>query len=124
MQKNILNWKAVKLMKALGVDKAAEEAFEREKKAGCVHAGYAVFTANWMFYDSSWTSGLFPLKEIAAYQKDYAPMSDIPRFYVRLLFRDGSKFKLPCEFGHLDKITTVLSELCPQAKERPHGTYL
>jgi len=113
-----------KLMKALGVDKAAEEAFEREKSAGCVRAGYAVFTANWLFYDSGWTSGLFPLKEIVAYQKNYSPMSDMPRFSVRLLFRDGGKFKLPCEFGHLDKIAAALAVLCPQAKERPYGTYL
>jgi len=114
MQKDIFNWKAAKRMKALGVDEAAEEAFEREKREGCVNAGYAKFTENWVYFNNTWTSGLFPLKEIVSFQKGYSNMSDNVRFFVTLWFRDGSKYNLPCEFSHLDRIAAALTELCPQ----------
>ena len=123
MQKDIFNWKAVKRMRALGVDKAAEEAYELEKKDGCVNTGYAKFTENWVYFNNTWTSGLFPLKEIVSFRKGYTPIENGARFYVTLWFKDGSKFNLPCEFGHLDRIAAALAEYCPQAKERPADTF-
>jgi len=109
---DIFNWKSNKRMKALGVDKAAEEAFEREKSEGCVNAGYAKFTKNWVYFNNTWTSGLFPLQEIVSFQKGYKPTEGGARFYVTLRFRDGSIFNMPCEFNHLDRIAAALEERC------------
>jgi len=125
MQKDPLNWKALKRMKALGVDEAAEEAFEREKKAGFVKAGMNVlFTENWVYYDSGWGTALFPLKEIEFFQKGYLHWRYSISFYVELLFKDGGKYKLSCQFEELDELAAALTEHCPQANQRPYGTYL
>ena len=125
MQNDILNWKAIKRMKALGVDEAAEEAFEREKSVDCVRIGYIgcgiVLTENWVFYDSGWGSALLPLKEIEFFKKDYTAGRNYASFYVTLMFKDGGKYKLPCDFEQLDELAAALAERCPQANTRPWG---
>jgi len=123
MKKDPLNWKAAKRMKALGVDEAAEEAFEREKRAGCVRVGCVTFTENWLLYDSGWGTALFPLGEIEFFKKDYAETGRFgARFFMRLIFRDGGKHKLSCTFAELDELAAALAERCPQANQRPWGT--
>jgi len=128
MQKGPLNWKANKRMEALGVDEAAREAFEREKSAGCVGVGrvnFVTFTENWMHYDSGWSTALFPLREIASFQKICFSMGRGVDFYVKLSFKDGGKHKMRCEFEELDEIAAALAERCPQAKaHRAARTFL
>ena len=51
MQKGLFNRKAVKMMKALGVDEAAEQAYEREKNAGC-----PANSTNWTNWRPCWPS--------------------------------------------------------------------
>jgi len=111
MQNDIFNWKANKRMKALGVDEAAKEAFEQEKRAGHTRIGFnfITFTENWLYYDSGWSSALFPLRDIVRFEKDYSPMRNGARFYVNLHFRDGGRHKLPCEFEQLDEIAAALN---------------
>ena len=126
MQKDIFNWKAVKRMKALGVDEAAEEAYKREKEAGCVRFGrvdIVTLTENWLFYDSGLSTALFPLKEIEFFKKDYTAGRGYVSFFVRLMFKDGGKYNLPCDFEQLDELAAALAERCPQANTRPWGTY-
>ena len=121
---DILNWKANKRMKALGVDKAAEEAFEREKKAGCARVGINTFvTENWLYYDSGLTSGLFPLKEVVSFQKGYtSTMREwTVYFHVRLFFKDGGNHKIPCDFEDLDDIAAVLGAKGIRAKRAQPG---
>jgi len=128
MQKDPLNWKANRRMKALGVDDAAREAFEREKKAGCVRVGgvtFLTFTENWMYYDSGWSTALFPLQEIEAFQKICSSMGRGVAFYVNLFFKDGGKHRLRCQFEELDEIADALAEHCPQVKaKRPSSTFI
>ena len=123
MQKNPLNWKANKLMKALGVDAASQEAFEREKKVGCVRLGIILFvTENWLHYDTGFTRALFPLAEIASFRKGYTSSDWRVNFFVELFFKDGGKHKVPCDFEHLDDLAAVLIERCPGLEvQRPYS---
>ena len=127
MEKGILNWKANKLMKALGVDEAAEAEFQREKQEAYVNIGYIgaiVITENWMFIDTGWSKTLLPLKEIALFKKDYRSSRYNVSFYVELLFAGGKKYWLPCEWRDLDDLTEILKERCPQAEMRKNSEYL
>ena len=126
MQKDPLNWKANRLMKSLGVDDAAHEAYLLEKISGCKRVGLGnivTFTENWVHYDSGWSTALFPLKEIEAFQKVCFSMGRGANFYMRLFFRDGGKYKLACQFADLDDIAAVLAARGAQAKRAQDGIF-
>ena len=104
-----------KLMKSLGVDAAAQEAFEREKKAGCVRVGFnIVVTENWAYCDTGLTSVLLPLKEIKCFKKNYLPLRAYVSFYVILLFRSGERYALSCKFEEMDELAAIFTK---------HGAY-
>ena len=124
MRMNPLNWKANKRMEALGVDEAAEEAFQLEKKAGYACVGYVTFTENWLYFESNWTSALFPLREIEAFQKSCASMGRGVDFYVKLFFKDGGNYRLRCEFTELDDIAAALTERTQAKARRAESTFI
>jgi len=113
-------WGRKKLMASLGVDEAAMAAFERERadRKNVKYFGVTNFavTDSWIYQDAFLGPVLLPLREVASFTKGYREGvgDSYAMFYVRLLFKNGAKYELGCEFKELDRLMALLAERCPQ----------
>ncbi|MCL1951326.1 MAG: hypothetical protein FWF60_00715 [Oscillospiraceae bacterium] len=116
--------KRKKRMRDLGVSDADRQSFARELDSERARrVGSITITDNWLCHKFLGMA-LFPLKEVEFFEKGYDAGRYNTTFHVTLLFSDGGKIKLPCLFEQQDELMAVLAERCPQANERPWGTYL
>jgi len=114
-----------RLMKALGVDEASMDEFDRERKGpGVRSAGRVIFTDNWVYHDSLFAPKLLPMKKIMFFKKEYGHSRYGSTFCIALMFGEDMECDFPCDFENLDAVAALLSQRCPQANQREWGTFL
>jgi len=114
-----------KRMRDLDVNDVDRRSFEQESQGEHArHFENITITETWVCEKSTLGTALFPLKEIAFFEKgDNIYRYDIV-YHVALMFKDGGEVKLPCPHEQQDEILAVLEERCPQANQWPYGTFL